>query len=636
MSTNNCHDDGTNVAVLPVGVRQVALLGSPNVGKTTLFNALSGLRAKTANYPGVTVTRREAVVTVEGESIRLSDLPGTYSLNPISPDEQIVADALAGKVPGTIPPDALAVVADATSLERSLLLVGQVLQLGIPALLVLTMIDEVNERQGAVDTEALSRALGIPVVAVIGHKGVGVQRLRELLVDSEHWEQPVLLPPTDSAGRSAWVQSIVKSSVKPLSEDRKTKKIDSVLLHPVAGAVVFVFVMLAFFQAIFTLATPAQDWITSVFDWLARGAKDAVPGVFGRLIAEGVIGGVGGVLVFLPQIMLLFFILAILEKVGYLARAAFLADRVMGRFGLEGRSFVSILSSFACAIPGIMSTRTIPSERRRIATMMAAPLMTCSARLPVFTLLISAFVPNETVVGPLRAPGLVLFGLYALGAVSGLLYALILNATKLRQAAVPFMMELPPYRMPTARDVLYGMWDGAWSFVKKAGTVILLTSIGLWVLLQLPLSTPPAGLTPAQQASYKMERSAAGRLGKAVEPVFAPLGFEWRTNIAIIGSLSAREVFVSTLSLTTAAESEKSLPQTLRALKNSNGDTIYTPQTVAAILVFFVYALQCLSTISVLRRETNSWRWPTIAFTSMFAMAYIGALIARAVVGLWV
>ena len=314
----DCHDDGTGTVVTR-GLRQIALLGSPNVGKTTLFNALSGLRAKTANYPGVTVTRRESEVSFDGVSIRLVDLPGTYSLTPISPDEQVVADALQGDIPGFDAPDGLAVVVDATSLERSLLLVGQVLRLGIPSLVILTMVDEVAARGGVVDVARLSRALGVPVVAVVGHRGIGLDHLREQLVRPESWERPVLSPPADSAGRSAWVSSIVASSVKPLQADQRTRRIDAVLLHPVAGALVFLTVMLAFFQAIFTLAAPLQGWVESFFGWLGRGATNLLPGIVGRFVAEGIIGGVGGVLVFLPQILLLFLILALLEKVGYLA-----------------------------------------------------------------------------------------------------------------------------------------------------------------------------------------------------------------------------------------------------------------------------------------------------------------------------
>lgn len=632
----DCHDgssgsSGTTLTDFP----QLALIGSPNAGKTTLFNALSGLRAKTANYPGVTVTRREAIIDLDATRARLVDLPGTYSLDPLSPDEEVVADALSGRIAGIEVPDGLVVVADATSLSRSLLLVGQVLNLRLPTCLVLTMVDEVHQRGGAVDVERLQRALGIPVVAVVGHRGIGMDALRSMLATPHTWERPVLVPPSDAAGRGAWVDSIVAASTSSLRRDEKTRRIDAVLLHPVAGAVVFVAVMIAFFQAIFALAAPAQGWIETAFGWLSDGSRNILPGFLGDFVADGVIAGVGGVIVFLPQIMLLFLILSFLEKVGYLARAAFLADRIMGRFGLEGRSFVSMLSSFACAVPGIMSTRSIPSERRRIATMMAAPLMTCSARLPVFTLLISSFVPNRAVLGPLRAQGLVLFGLYALGAVSGLVYAFVLNLTKLRQTEVPFLMELPPYRRPLARDIALGTWQGASSFLKKAGTVILVTSMALWVLLHVPTSHAPASLSPAAQGSYEMERSIGGRLGKALEPVFSPLGFDWRTNVAIIGSLSAREVFVSTLALTTASSDESSLPKTLRSLKDDNGRRIYDPATVAALLVFFVYALQCLSTIAVLRRETNSWRWPALAFSSMFAMAYVGALVARAAVGLF-
>jgi ferrous iron transport protein B len=338
------------------------------------------------------------------------------------------------------------------------------------------------------------------------------------------------------------------------------------------------------------------------------------------------------VLVFLPQIVLLFLMLALLEKVGYLSRAALLADRVMGRFGLEGRSFVVMLSAFACAIPAIMATRTIPSERRRLATMMAAPLMTCSARLPVYTLMIAAFVPNRSVVGPIRAQGLTMFGLYLLGAVSGLVYAAVLNATALRAPTAPVMMELPPYRLPTPRSVLLYVWDGAWAFIRKAGTVILVVTALLWVLLNIPSVTPPAGLTEAQAASYQMEHSIAGRVGTAIEPVFAPLGFNWQINVAIIGSLAAREVFVSTLAVTTASESEDALPERLQQLTTADGEPVFTPPTVAAILIFFVYALQCLSTVVVLRRESNSRRWPALAFGSMFAFAYLAALVAHTLV----
>jgi ferrous iron transport protein B len=626
----SCHDEGGLLTERPAV--SVALVGSPNAGKTTLFNHLCGVRAKTANYPGVTVSRREAKVHLEGRDLALVDLPGTYSLTPISPDEQVVVDSLHGHIAGVDAPDALLVVADATTLERSLLLVADVLALGLPTALVLTMVDEVAARGGSLDLDALSRALGIPVVGVVGHRGVGMDAVRDLLRAPESWPRPVLTPPEHGAERAKWVTSVVASSVTPLQEDARTRRIDAVLLHPVAGSLIFIAVMLGVFQAVFTLAVPAMDVLDSFFVWLAEQTDAAIGGTIGTFLAEGIIAGVGGVLVFLPQIVLLFLLLALLEKVGYLARAAFLADRVMGRFGLEGRSFVAMLSAFACAIPAIMSTRTIPSDRRRIATMMSAPLMTCSARLPVYTLLIAAFVPEKNSFGPFGAQGLTMFGLYLLGAVSGLLYAAVLNMTALRSAAVPVLMELPPYRLPTLRSIGLYVWDGAWAFVRKAGTIILATTAVLWLLLNIPSVTPPEGLSEAEAASYEMEHSIAGRIGTAMEPMFAPLGFNWQVNVAVISSLAAREVFVSTLAITTASESEDALPDRLHDLRDADGELVFTPPVVAAILVFFVYALQCFATLAVLRRESNSRRWPLIAFGSMFALAYVMALVAHTVV----
>ncbi|MDO8390999.1 MAG: ferrous iron transporter B [Actinomycetota bacterium] len=626
------HCEPESGGVIAPGALHVALVGSPNAGKTTIFNALTGLRAKTANYPGVTVTRREGVMHVDGRSVVLVDLPGTYGLDAISPDEQIVSDALAGEIEGVAAPDAIVMVVDATTLHRSLLFVGELLRLGRPACLIVTMIDEVVARGGSVDIDALSRAVGIPVVSVVGHRGIGMDEVRQLLAHPDEWVVPVVAPPADAAGRSAWVTSVLVGAYVAPGRDRRSRRIDAVLLHPVWGVLVFAAVMLTFFQAIFTVAAPAIDWLDSLFAWMGDQVHAHLAGRPGDFIADGAIAGVGGVVVFLPQIALLFLILTFLDSVGYLARAAFLADRVMGRFGLEGRSFVSMLSSFACAIPGIMSTRTIPSERRRIATMMAAPLMTCSARLPVFTLLISGFVHDRSLFGPFRTQGLALFGLYVLGALSGLLYAGVLHLTALTGTAAPVILELPPYRWPTLKAVAYQTWEGAWSFLRKAGTIILGSSLVLWVLLNVPVATPPAGSTEQAATAYKLEHSAAGYIGRGMEPLFAPLGFEWRTNVALLGSLSAREVFVSTLAMTTAAENEDSLPDRLRELRRDDGSLVYDAETVAALLVFFVYALQCMSTVAVLRRETNSWRWPMIAFSSMFVLAYVGALVARTVV----
>ncbi len=563
------------------------------------------------------------------DSIDLVDLPGTYGLEPISPDEAVVADSLHGRVAGVAPPDALVIVADATSLDRSLFLIAEFLELDLPTCLVLTMIDEVSIRHGSIDIERLSAALGIPVVGVVGHKGLGLDAVRTLITDPEAWQRPIMAPPLGLPHRTAWVDSIVASVVTPLDVDMRTRRIDAVLLHPLWGPLVFVAVMLAFFQSIFTLATPIVDRLESILGSIADAVRDAAGGTLGDFLADGVIGGVGSVLVFLPQITLLFLIIGVLERVGYLARAALLADRVMGRFGLEGRSFIAMLSSFACAVPGIMSARTIPNERHRLATMMSAPLMTCSARLPVFTLLIAAFVPNRSVLGPIHSQGLTLFGLYVLGAISGLVYSAVLSRFMLGGPSAPFMMELPPYRRPTLQAVLLHVWDGAWSFMRKAGTIILLTTIGLWAMLNVPNSTAPEGLDEAQAASYEMEHSIAGGVGKAMEPLFAPMGFEWRTNVALLGSLAAREVFVSTLSITTAAESEEALPDRLETLSRPDGSKVFDAATVGALLVFFVYALQCFSTVAVLRRESNSWKWPAIAMGSMFTLAYVAALIAH-------
>ena len=612
---------------------RVALIGAPNAGKTTLFNQLTGLRAKTANYPGVTITRRTGTALVDDVEVVIDDLPGTYSLTPVSPDEQVVADALAGTLEGVAAPDAIMVVADATTMARSLILVAQALQLGLPACVVITMIDELSERGGRLDILRLQAILGVPVVGVVGTKGIGVQAVRDLLVSPQGWPVPALRPPNDLAQRGAWIDSVL-DSVLFLAPDEHmwTRRVDRLLLHPVAGVLVFTVVMVTFFQIIFTWAVPFQDLIAQGLAWLSAQVANLVGWEpLASLLIDGVIGGVGTVLTFVPQIFLLFLVISFLENVGYMSRAAFVMDRVMGSIGLEGRSFVSLLSSYACAIPGIMSTRTIPSSRDRIATILVAPLMACSARLPVYTLLISAFVPNEQVWGPLYLQGLVLLGLYLLGSVSALVIAGLLKRTALRADAAPFFLEIPPYRVPGLTLVLQQVWDAVRFFLRKAGTVILLASVVLWGLLHVPVVTPPAGLTAAEATSYQLEHSAAGSIGRAVEPVFAPLGFNWEINVGLIASLSAREVFVSTMGQITAAEGDdqESVADALAAQTNPDGSPVFTPGTVAALLVFFVFALQCLSTVVVIRRETNSRRWPAIAFGYMFVLAWVLAWVAN-------
>ncbi len=620
----------------PATTQRVALVGSPNAGKTTLFNALTGLRAKTANYPGVTVTRRIGTVRLGNRAVALEDLPGTYSLEPVSPDEQVVSDLLEGRNPDTSPPDALLLVVDATTLQRSLVLVGQALQLGLPTALVLTMIDEVEAGGGSIDIPALSNALGIEVVGAVGTSGRGVESVRGLLANPGGWPRPVLEPPTDPEGLAGWIDSVTGRALHVTGERNPwTERLDRILLHPIIGTLLFALVMIAFFQVIFAWAAPLTDAIGTGFEWLgAFSAAKISNDLLAGFVADGLIGGVGAVLGFVPQIILLFVMISFLENVGYMSRVALVMDRVMGTVGLEGRSFVALLSSYACAVPGIMATRTIPSSRDRIATILVSPLMTCSARLPVYTLLIAAFVPNTPVLGPLRAQGLVLLGLYLLGAVSAMLLAALLKRSVLRSDSLPFYLELPPYRVPGAKQVAIQAWDSAKMFVRKAGTIILATTAVLWVLLNVPRVEAPAELAPPQAAAYQMENSVAGQIGNAMVPVFGPLGFNWEINVAVLSSLSAREVFVSTLGQISAAESEdeQNISDALKSKVRPDGTPLYSAGTVAAILLFFAFALQCMSTVAVMRRETNSWRWPLAAFFGLLVIAYVAALIGNRVV----
>jgi ferrous iron transport protein B len=605
---------------------RLGLLGSPNSGKTTLFNALTGLRARVANYPGVTVERREGQTRIDGRPAIVIDLPGTYSLTPISPDEAIVMRVIAGEVEGVAPPDALLITADACSLDRSLLLVAQALHLGKPACLVVTMVDELRARGGELDVALLSDALGIPVVGVVGHRGLGLERLRELIGRPEAWSRPPILPPREAQERAGWVESVLGRVLhRRPGRSRITEAVDRVVLHPVAGSLLFAAIMVLFFQLIFAWAQPAMDAIDAGVSRLSGAIHAALPaGVLADLLADGVVAGVGSVIVFLPQILLLFSLLYLLEDVGYMARAAFVVDRLMGRIGLEGRAFVSLLSSYACAVPGIMATRTIPSPRNRLVTILVAPLMTCSARLPVYALLIGAFVPAVSVWGPLGLQGLVLLGLYFVGSAAAFVVAALLKRTLLRGDDLPFYLELPPYRMPPARLLVSQVLGSARAFVRRAGTIILGVSILLWFLLSFPRVEPPPGADGAAAARHALEQSAAGRLGHAVEPLIAPLGFDWKIGVGLVASLAAREVIVATLAQVYAvSEYDVSLREAVQRDRDPRtGRLVFAPPTVAALLVFFVFALQCTSTLAIMRRETNSWRWPAFAFAYLLALAY--------------
>ena len=498
------------------------------------------------------------------------------------------------------------------------------------------MLDELHARGGSIDLERLEAALGVPVFGVVGHRGIGMDAVRTALAAPEQWSRPPIPPPADAIARAAWADSVAETVITQRPAPHAlTERIDRVVLHPVFGTLLFAAVMVTFFQLIFAWATPAMDFIDGAVGTAAEATRALLPpGLFADFVADGLIAGVGSVVIFLPQITLLFALLSLLEDMGYMARAAFVVDRVMGRIGLEGRSFVALLSSYACAIPGIMATRTVPSPRNRLVTILVAPLMTCSARLPVYALLIGAFVPARTVWGPIGLQGLVLLGLYLLGAVSALLVAAVLNRTVMRGERLPFYMELPSYRVPPVRLVAMQVWEAASAFLRRAGTVILTVSIVLWVLLTFPRITPPADLSETEAAGYALQHSFAGTAGRALEPAIAPLGFDWKIGVGLISSLAAREVIVATLAqIYAATDEETSLRAALRAdVHTDTGEPVYDAPTVAALLVFFVFALQCMSTLAIMRRETGSWRWPAFAFGYLLVLAWSASFVTHRVV----
>ena len=683
----DCHCGSSSSKTLVADAPRVALAGAPNAGKTSIYNALTGLRAKTGNYPGVTVTRSLGTCRIGETSLTIEDLPGAYSLDPISPDEQIVHDVLTDTSQGVSVPDALVVVVDATTLQRGMNFVAEALSLGLPTCLAVTMTDELTRRAGHLDVAALGQALGIPAVRVVGNRGIGIPELRKRLTELSEWQHPPLPAPTTPTEVASWADSVLAAAdYQAPQQDRITTVVDRVLLNPVLGSLVFFAIMFFFFQAIFTWAEPFKGAIEDGFEYLGQLVHewlDQSHPLIAGLLGDGLIGGVGAVLTFIPQIIIMFLIIAVLEGVGYMSRAAFLMDRIMSRAGLEGRAFVALLSSLACAIPGIMATRTLPSAKDRVATMLAAPLMTCSARLPVYVLLTSIMVPADAKIGPLGARGLVMFALYLLGAVSAMAAAWVVKRLTDRGGVLlPFYMEMPPYRLPRPRTVLIMVWDACMGFVKKAGTIITLTTVILWVLLNMPMRSDEqfnahcsasaecaavsaavedpesstvkgddgqvitdakelAKLLDAQKPSYTMDNSWAAAIGKTVQPVFEPLGFEWRVNVAILSSLAARETFVATLGQIAAAEDPEEPSAHLATmtyqkdtLTNKAGDQLFNPATIAAILVFFVYALQCMATAGAMRRETGTWKWPAIAYTYMFVTAWVMAALTRGVVAM--
>jgi ferrous iron transport protein B len=603
-----------------------ALVGTPNSGKTALFNALTGSRQKVANYPGVTVERKAGMLqTVSGHRVDLVDLPGTYSLRGRSPDEEITRDVVLGRMERETPPDLLLCVADATNLRVALRLVIELKQVGRPILLVLNMIDIARRRGIDIDLEKLSAELGVPVVTSVAVRRGGTEellrRIDEMATAAAKPAESTWHPPTTSDLRAAQREAdrVIKVAVgEPARPDTVTGRVDAVLLHPVAGLLILLALLFVMFQAVFAWAKPLMDLIAGGFEWLGVLAHDALPeGLLQSFIQNGVISGVGSVLVFLPQILILFLFILLLEDLGYMARAAFLMDRIMGGAGLHGRAFIPLLSSFACAIPGIMATRVIDNKRDRLTTILVAPLMTCSARIPVYTLIISAFIPDRPVWGFIGLQGLVMFGLYAAGIVSALAVSFVVKHFFLRDDATPpFMLELPDYKLPQLRSVVIGLYTRAMMFLKRAGTTIFSMMVLIWFLASFP--RPPAGATePA------IDYSLAAIIGKWLEPLTAPVGFNWQINVALIPGMAAREVAVASLGTVYAIEGGKEAAEQIgQALANK-----WSLATALALLAWYVFAPQCASTLAVIKRETGSWRWVFVTFGYMIALAYVGALI---------
>jgi len=723
----------------------IVLTGNPNCGKTTLFNALTGLRAKVGNYAGVTVERKEGRLlgAAAETNARVLDLPGTYSLSPQSLDEQISRDVLLHRLPELPAPTLVVVVVDASNLQRNLYYATQVIELGYPTLIALNMIDVAENNGHVIDSANLTQALGVPVLPIVASNGRGVPALRQMIVGSldklrpnqprqfcdipasfkaeadrlavllaetfherrtqataeallilsnekalasslEHYPAAVLRAVTearlrlDSAGvdwrgaaiegRYAAVSAIQRAATTENAAPGETfsDRLDRVLTHKLWGTLIFIGVMTLMFQSIFTFARIPMDALQSGVDWLGGRVGGLLgPGDLNSLLVEGIIAGVGAVIVFLPQILLLFLFIGFLEDTGYMARAAFLMDRLMSKVGLHGKSFIPMLSSFACAIPGIMATRTIESPKDRLVTILVSPLMSCSARLPVYTLLIAACIPNITVLGFLKLSGLTMLAMYLLGIIVALLMAWLFKKTLLKGETPLLIMELPPYKRPLLRVVLRHMWDRSRLFLRRAGTVILGINILLWFLATYPKdsnverdyaarrtalsASPTAAASPADQlaaldneeSGLKLRHSFAGRLGRLIEPAIAPLGFDWKMGIGLVASFAAREVFVSTMSTVynvgkydRSQSSMRGLVKTLQDQKRPDGRPVYTVLTGLTLMVFYVFALQCVSTVAIVRRETNSWKWPAFQWLYMGGLAW-GLAFVTYQVGRW-
>ncbi|MBO4224897.1 ferrous iron transporter B [Bradyrhizobium neotropicale] len=604
----------------------LALVGTPNSGKTSLFNALTGSRQKVANYPGVTVERKEGFfVTPAGRQVSVVDLPGTYSLRGRSPDEEITRDMVLGRTPGETAPDLILCVADATNLRLTIRLLLELKNTGRPMMLVLNMFDIAARRGVSVDVPKLSEALGVPVVTSIAVRKGGIAALLRRTDEIAAQEQPTAgpnrwQPLTASQLRATQREAdrIIASAVTlPAKPDTWTARIDALVLHPVAGLFILALILFLMFQAVFAWAQPLMELLSSAFDALGQFVHDTLPeGLLQSFLQNGVISGVGSVIVFLPQIIIIFLFILLLEDFGYMARAAFLMDRIMGGAGLHGRAFIPLLSSFACAIPGIMATRVIDNRRDRLTTILIAPLMTCSARIPVYTLIISAFIPDRDVWGWFNLRGLVLFGLYAAGITSALGVSFLVKFFMLRDyAPAPFMLELPDYKLPRLKSIAIGVYTRAKMFLQRAGTTIFSMMVLIWFLASFP--TAPAGAEgPA------INYSLAAIIGKAIEPLLAPLGFNWQIAVALIPGMAAREVAVAALGTVYAIEGGKEAADQIGHVLA----TKWSLATALSLLVWYIFAPQCASTLAVIRRETGGWRWMAVTFFYMLALAYLASL----------
>jgi len=655
----DCHGcPAATITLTPVHTRRqiVAIVGPPNSGKSTLFNRLTGLRQKVANFPGVTVEHRMGRAKLDADrDVFLVDLPGIYSMNPRSEDERVTHDVLSGTMKDMPKPDAVLLILDSTNLSRHLVLAAPVLSLNLPTLVILNMADDLGRRGGEIDSAELAMQLGAPVALVSASRGDGVDKVFQFLAGTTLGAAPpkrlMELPVIQDVPKCrAWAANIGdKTKYHAPAPPVWTRRLDSIFLHPVAGPMVFAAVVIAVFKSIFSWADPLMNGIDHIREvsgvWIGSLiANEAVR----SLIVDGVWKGVGSVIKFLPQILFLFLFIGILEDSGYLARAALIADRTMARFGLQGKSFIPLLSAYACAVPAIMATRTIENKRDRIATILIAPFMTCSARLPIYILVISAFIPNSSWYRVLA-----LVGLYVIGFLAAIFTARLLKSTVLKSRRSSFVLEMPPYRWPTLRSLSLRLVDRSKVFLRRAGTVILAVAIVVWMLCYLPFSREKTAEADHLRASLKaapdapdapkirqtlagleasqVEHSYAGSVGHAIEPAIQPLGFNWKIGIGLLTSLAAREVIVGTLGTIYGMEGTDEHSESLQQALYHD----LKPGGAAALLIFFAFAMQCMSTIAVVRRETGGWKWPAVQFAYMTVFAYVAALVANRVVSFW-